>query len=630
MKSNPKDIRVDALDKLQANVNYIRDEKIPDMWYGGTIRSLHARAEILSIKQKSGFDWSKVTVVTAKDIPVNYVAIIEQDMPYLADKITNYVGEPVALIGAPGKELLEEAVKHIEVEYHPLPALLDFKTSENNNIKIFKEHNLFKKILIEKGDLRKAQDEAAGTIKIEVETGYQEQLYIEPQGVIAIPEEDKITIKGSMQCPYYVKKSIEILFENKKHITVIQSTTGGAFGGKEDFPSLIAGHASLLAVKCGHPVSIFYEREEDIRVTTKRHPSFHKDTAYVDKSGKILGLYLNFLFDGGAYSTLSQVVLSRGALTSLGSYYVPHVKVIAKAVATNTPPAGAFRGFGAPQALFAIEMLIEKIAFKLNKSPKEIRKINLIKEGQTTATGQELKYSVSSHETFEDVLLESDYGNKYTEYYENNRPILEKLKTGNYPKSNSGDMLKGIGITSFLHGAGFTGTGENRIKGKIKVEIDQQGRPVIFAAITEMGQGKDTAFRKMMADALYIDIKDVVLAPVNTDIVPDSGPTVASRSTMIVGSLIVDAAKELLNQLHNKLKENTGTDFEYKNGYFYGDEHTLSFKEAALKFPDISIMKQYEHPSMIKFNEETYKGDAYPVYSWAAAVAEVEGDPVTF
>ncbi|MCK5075661.1 MAG: molybdopterin-dependent oxidoreductase, partial [Calditrichia bacterium] len=256
--------------------------------------------------------------------------------------------------------------------------------------------------------------------------------------------------------------------------------------------------------------------------------------------------------------------------------------------------------------------------------------INLIKEGEITATGQELKYSVSSHETFEDVLMESDYDRKIKEYSANNKPILEKLKKGKYPKTNVGDVLKGVGITAFLHGAGFTGTGENRIKGKLKVKIDKMGRPEIFAANTEMGQGKDTAFRKMMADALYIDIADVVLAPVNTDLVPDSGPTVASRSTMIVGSLIVDAAEELILQLSKKLQNSYGESFVYKNGHFYGNGQIISFKDAALKFPAITINKHYEHPSIIKFDEETYKGDAYPVYSWAAAVADIEVDPVTF
>jgi len=416
MKANPKDFRVDALGKLHGETRYIRDEKVPGLWYGTTVRSPFPRARIKSISFDERFDWRRVVVVTARDIPNNYVAMLENDMPFLAQEVANYVGEPVVILAAPDKDTLKEALPFIRIEYEELPFVLDMLKSETSGVKIFGDRNIFKEIQIEKGSLKEAEQSAYARIEIEARTGFQEHLYLEPQGIIAIPEKDRVIIKGSMQCPYYIKNALNEMFAGQKTVTVIQATTGGAFGGKEDFPSLLAGHAALLAVKSGHPVAMFYDREEDVRYTTKRHPSYHRDVAYVDKDGRLLGLDLTIYLDGGAYCTLSQVVLARSALTATGCYYVPNIRIHAKAVATNTVPSGAFRGFGGPQAVFAIEMLMEQIAAELNLSPKAVRQINLIREGQTTATGQVLRYSVSSLETFEDVLARSDYDTKYEIY----------------------------------------------------------------------------------------------------------------------------------------------------------------------------------------------------------------------
>ncbi|HEX9970825.1 MAG TPA: xanthine dehydrogenase family protein molybdopterin-binding subunit, partial [bacterium] len=630
MNRNPKDLRVDASEKLRGRTRYIADEKIPGLWCCGTVRSPHPRARILKIQFDPQFDWQSVVVVTANDIPNNYVAMLENDMPFLAEEIVNYVGEPVVLIAAPDKEKLRQAMDHVKIDYDSLLHIFDMLESEESDVHIFSENNIFKEILIEKGDLGTAKKQAFKEIEIETRTGFQEHLYLEPQAIVAIPETGRVIIRGSLQCPYYIKNALDKMFDGKKHVTVIQSPTGGAFGGKEDYPSLIAGHAALLAVKSGHPVAIFFNREEDVKFTPKRHPSYQQSLAYVDRNGRLLGLDLKLYLDGGAYCTLSQVVLARAALTATGCYYVPNVQIHAKAVATNTVPSGAFRGFGGPQAIFGIEMLMEKIALTLNLPPHEIRRINLIEQGQTTATEQVLKYSVSAKETFEDALEQSDFEIKTKQYSALNQPVLNRLQQGKYPKQNKDDVLKGIGVCAFLHGAGFTGTGENKIQGKIRVELNSAGQPIIYSAQTEMGQGEQTAFKNILSEALSIERDQVLLSEVNTDLVPNSGPTVASRSTMVVGSLLVDAAQEIIKQLSNRLKSELGIEFEYRQGYFYGGEKILPFQEVAQKYQNISIEKQYRHPPLIKFDDTKWKGDAYPVFSWAASVAEIEVDPITF
>jgi len=630
MINRKKDHRVDAAGKLTAETRYIRDLKIPGMWYGATVRSPYPHARIKKVTFDAAFDWSQVVRATASDIPVNYVAMLEKDMPFLAKDIVKYAGEPVVLLAAAEREVLPGAAEHVRIEYEPLPALFDMLESENSPVRIYGEDNIFKEILISNGDPEKAGDDADLMIEIETETGFQEHLYLEPQGIIAIPKNGGIEIHGSLQCPYYIKNALVTMFDGKQHITVIQSPTGGAFGGKEDYPSLLAGHAAIMAYKSGHPVAFFYDRAEDIKVTTKRHPSHHYHRAYVKGDGTILGADLTIHLDGGAYCTLSQVVLARTALTALGSYYVPNVRIHAKAVATNGVPSGAFRGFGGPQAVFAIEMLIEKIAAKLDLPPDRVRRKNLIREGQETATGQVLRYSVSAVETFEDVLKQSKYRQKYNKYRKHNAPILERLRAGQYPRSRPGEMLRGIGICAFQHGAGFTGTGENKIKGKITVRLEPGGTVLILSASTEMGQGESTVMQTILAEALQVDREIIRLEEVNTDLVPDSGPTVASRTTMVVGSLLVEAAKDLIGLLKDVLGKEYRHSFEYQAGFFKAKGQRIPFSEAVKHKAGVEINKEYHHPPFIKFDDIHWRGDAYPVFSWAAAVAEIEVDPVTF
>jgi CO/xanthine dehydrogenase Mo-binding subunit len=630
MSTQKQDQRVDAADKIRGDALYIKDEKIPGLWYGATVRCPHPRAKILNILFNQSFDWHRIAIVTAKDIPNNYVAMLEKDMPFLAEDVANYFGEPIVLLAAEDKKDIEKAKQNIKIDYKILPAVFDMQESETSNVKIFHDNNLFKEILIRQGSLSRAKREADHVVEIETNTGFQEHLYLEPQGMVAIPDGNRITIRGSLQCPYYVKNALVNMFAGKKHITIIQSPTGGAFGGKEDYPSLLAGHVALLAAKTGHPVGIFYDREEDVQFTTKRHPSYHRDVAYVKNNGQIVGVDLQIYLDGGAYCTLSQVVLARSALTGLGSYHIPNVRIKAKALATNTVPSGAFRGFGGPQAVFAIEMLIEKIAVTLEHPPDKIRRLNLIKKGQKTATGQVLKYSVSALETFNDVIRCSDYHRKYQLFKKQNNPIIKRLQKRLYPRSDPGDILKGIGISAFLHGAGFTGTGENKIQGKIRVKLHPDGKVLIYTAATEMGQGEQTAMKNIMAQALGINRQQILLAEVNTDLVPDSGPTVASRTTMIIGSLLIEAAKEITRQLCQKLKSQHKKSFRYDKGYFHSGKQFFSFAEVAKIFSGMQVEKQYHHPPIIQFDDIHWKGDAYPVFSWAAAVAEIEVDPVTF
>jgi CO/xanthine dehydrogenase Mo-binding subunit len=621
--------RKEGRDKVTGAAKYIDDYRYPNMWYGKAVRSPIAHGRIKEIRFSSSFDWSQVTVADYRDIPQrNIVALIFDDQPLLAETVVKHVGEPVLLIAAPSKELAERAARHVEIDYEELPPVLSIEEGLAARQKIFGDDNLFKHYTMTRGSVEDAFQSAEVIVEGTYRVGHQEQLYIEPNGIIAVPEANgAFTIQGSMQCPYYVHRALKELFGlSDEQVAVIQTVTGGGFGGKEDFPSVVAGHAALLARKCGHPVKIVYERGEDFACSTKRHPAVIRHRTGLMRDGRMIAAEVDLTFDGGAYCTLSPVVLSRGVIHAIGPYNCPNVRISGRVVATNTPPNGAFRGFGVPQACFAGEMHMEKIARELGISPISLRRINMLHEGDTTATGQKLNYSVGTREVLDAVLERSDYLTRHLEYQ----------------KQSGTNKRRGIGLSFFYHGGGFTGSGEEKIKGKAAVELLEDGHVRILTASTEIGQGTRTIFSQIVAEELGLPLEMVEFEETNTAKVPDSGPTVASRTTMVVGRVVQQAAANLKHEIAKLIAseegcEAAGVQFEQNRVWWQradGSTANFSFAEAAQRCLErsggqLKAMAQYSSPPGIKWNDDSYTGDAYPVYSYGADVIEVEVDTDT-
>jgi CO/xanthine dehydrogenase Mo-binding subunit len=389
-------------------------------------------------------------------------------------------------------------------------------------------------------------------------------------------------------------------------IRVVQMETGGAFGGKEEYPSMIAGHAALLAMKSGSPVKIIYDRMEDMVATTKRHPSRTRHRTAVSKDGKILGGEIEFTIDGGAYATLSSVVLSRGTIHAGGPYYWPSVRIRTKAVATNAPPHGAFRGFGAPQSLFAMERHMDRIAQVVGISPVEVRRRNFLKPGQTTTTQQVIREQIDLDHLLDRALELSDYAAKKTRFAEENKKATHK---------------KGIGIATFLHGAGFTGSGERYLNSLVGVEAGADGVVQVLASSAEFGQGTNTVLCQIAAEALGLPYENVAIAQPDTTVVPNSGPTVASRTAMIVGKLVQSAAEGIKQTLAKSgllANEYTPEQFRAASGKFIAAHGTLK------------SYARYEAPGDVFWDDEKYRGEAYAAFAWAAYVAEVTVDLTTY
>jgi CO/xanthine dehydrogenase Mo-binding subunit len=569
--------RREGVAKVTGTARYTDDLVVPGAWYGKTVRSTVPRGTLRAITFDQAFDWSAVVIVTAADIPGdNVVQLIRDDQPVLArlGGEIRHREEPIVLLAAPDRELLEEAAAHVRLDYVPLPPILDLTAATE----------IYSTIEITKGDVTAGERAADLVVERAFRVGLQEQLYIEPQGAIAFPyretgskRETGITVMGSLQCPYYVHRALKRALQlTDEQAVVIQAETGGGFGGKEEYPSLVAIHAALLARKAGRPVRLIYDRHEDLAATTKRHPGTITHRTAIKNDGTLLSQDIDIVLDGGAYCTLTPVVLSRAAIHAAGAYSCPNVRIRARAVATNTPPNGAFRGFGAPQSLFAAELMVEHVAERLGMSSVDLRRKWMLRLGDTTATGQRLTESVGSGLVLDTALKAA------AAVRPSDRPAVKR----------------GRGLSLVFHGSGFTGSGEKKLSGTVAVEALRDRSFQILTASTEIGQGTKTIFCQLAADALGVGLDKVLLAPQDTSLVPDSGPTVASRTAMIVGRLIQDACVELRERLRRES-------------------------------PPIRVQKTYIQPDSIHWDESSYRGDAYPVYAWSCTIVDVDVDLAT-
>jgi CO/xanthine dehydrogenase Mo-binding subunit len=500
----------------------------------------------------------------------------------------------------------------VRIEYEELPAVFSLDDSLAQKEIIWGEDNVFKRFLVDKGKVDDVWADADFIIEGEYETGAQEQLYIENNGAIAIANRaEGVTVWGSMQCPYYVHKALIKLFGlPEEKIRVIQTETGGGFGGKEEYPSLLAGHAALLSWKSGKPVKMIYDRAEDMVATTKRHPSRTRHRTAVTKEGKLLAQEIEFVIDGGAYCTLSPVVLSRGTIHAAGPYFCPNVRIKSMALATNVPPHGAFRGFGAPQSIFALERHMDKVAHAIGLTPDEFRRRNFIKEGETTATNQIIREKVDLEGLMNRAFELTDYHAK-----------RERFARENVAQAVSLRHQKGIGFASFMHGAGFTGSGEVYLQSVVGAEATSEGRVKILAASTEIGQGTNTIFAQIAAEALGLDYDLFEVIQPDTANVPNSGPTVASRTCMIVGKLVESAVLGLKQTLIGSglLKDQfTATEFQ------------TACAEYITQHGPLKSFSQYQPPPNVHWDDEKYEGEAYGAFAWAIYVAEVSYDPLTY
>jgi CO/xanthine dehydrogenase Mo-binding subunit len=571
--------RVDAAEKAGGAALYLADIRPEGLLYARILRSTRPRARITSVRYPElppGY-----AVVDLADIPPggsNGILMIKDDWPVFADGEVRFLGQTIALVVGPDRGVLEDILRRTRVTYQDLPPAFTIEEAEAlPGGPIHGGDNLFADLRLKKGDPDAAFLRAASIVEEEFTTGFQEHVYMEPQGCMAAWEDGRLVVRASMQCPFYLRKSLlHTLGCAPERVRVIQPHCGGGFGGKEHYPDVLATAVAVAVWRLQKPVQLVLDRREDILYTPKRHPSHIRIRTALDASGQILAMDVDTRLNAGAYLTCSNVVLQRAIFHATGVYDIPSVSVRGRTFATNVVPSDAFRGFGAPQALFAIEMHMTHLARQAGEDPVAFKARHLQRQGSVTLTNGRIHEEVLLGPMMERALTLSGYGAKCA------RP-----RPG-----------QGIGVSLVTHGCAFTGSGErDLIRARVALKGMADGRVRILAAGVDMGQGLLTTFRKVVCGVLGLPMDRVLYDTVDTDAVPDSGPSCASRSIQVVGRLLQEAAEEL--------------------------------KEAWQPGQDHEVWREYRHPAHLRWDQESLTGDAYPVWGWGVNVVEVAVDPDT-
>lgn len=627
-------IRPDVHDKVHGRAIYVADLQRNGMLHAVTVRSPAAAMTNVKIDTSAAANMPGVVrIVTAADIPGNpYVPLVYSDQPFMVTDEIRFHGEALALVVAETREQAWNAAALVRVSGDILEPILTPEDALADNARQIYQgdfgRNVFKRYHIARGDLESAWAESDHIIERTYRTPHQEHAYLETQGMVAEADENLgIRVFGSMQCPFYVQDAVAAILDvPKAQITVIQSVTGGGFGGKEDVPSIVAGHAALLTRLTGSPVSLIYDRDEDFRAMSKRHPSTVHVKIGARADGTVTAAEVGVTLDGGAYATLSPIVLWRSTVHAAGPYNWKALRIDSRAVATNTVPNGAFRGFGEPQVVFAIESAMDELALELGKNPLEFRVQNAIRsDGDITATGQPV-----THPSLVEALEKSSAEIRWTEKY--HLPLDAGFSIGDAP-------LRGVGCSASFYGVGLGAEGKRLDRAGAYVQVESDGSVRVFIGNTEMGQGARGVLSQIVSETLAAPFEAVHVSRADTSRVPDSGPTVASRTTVMSGGAVMNACQVIRKSLETAVAEVLNCEPELiiadETGFFTiaTRNNPISYRRAvslaAERRLPLAASGWFVSPETSFDRDGDGQGDAYMTYVWSANMAEVEVDPGT-
>jgi CO/xanthine dehydrogenase Mo-binding subunit len=620
--------RVDALDKVTGSALYVDDLSVPGMLHAAVVLPRVAHARLVGLDARRALALPGVrAVVTAKDIPgVNQVGVVDADQPLLVEDTIRYSGDAVAVVVADTAARAREGAALVDLTCEELPAVFDaLEAMEPGAPRVHDKGNVFLEYKVRKGDADRGFERADVVVERTFRTFHQEHCYLEPMGAVAVPDgTSSITIYGSMQCPFYVQKAVAAaLGLPLASVRVVQTVTGGGFGGKEDSPSEICACAAVAAWKVGRPVKLIYTREEDFYRSSKRHPMVVTFKLGATRDGRFTAARIRIVADAGAYSTLTPVVLFRATAHATGPYEIPNVETEACGVYTNRQTTGAFRGFGQPQTIFANESVVDEVAEALGIDPIEIRLLNCLDVGKRTATNQLLAESVGLRETLERARDASGWATKRAAH------------AGRADRADgAGRVRRGIGVGSIYYGVSLGAKGLALDGSGALMNVYRDGSVRIAVGGTEMGQGLLTVLSQIAADSLGIDVASVRVDLADTSAVPDSGPSVASRTTLMTGNAIVDAAAQIRDVMGAVAADVLGVErsaVEFAGGSVGCGRDRISFRElaGACWSRNVNTAASGWYAAPLSTFDENGQGDAYAVYSYATHVAEVDVDTET-
>ncbi|KAJ49084.1 selenium-dependent xanthine dehydrogenase [Clostridium tetanomorphum] len=524
--------RIDVEDKVLGTGQYVDDMQVDGMLYGGAVRTRYPRALVkkIDIKEAEAYP-GVVAVITAKDIPGNrFIGHLVKDWPAMIaeGEETRYIGDAVALVAAKSKKILREAINKVNIEYEELkPFTCPEEAMKQGAAKIHAKGNILKKEVLKRGNVDEAIKKSKYVVTEKYSTPFTEHAFLEPEAAIAMPYEDGVLIYTGGQGIYDDQREVsELLGLEAEKVRVISKYVGGGFGGKEDMS--VQHHAALLAWYTKKPVKVILSRKESILVHPKRHAAEMEFTTACDENGKLTAMRARIVTDTGAYASLGGPVLQRLCTHAAGPYNYQNVDIEGIAVYTNNPPAGAFRGFGVTQSIFATECNLNLLAQKIGISHWEIRYINALKPG--------------------DILPNGQIAGQDTAIVETLLAVKEEYEKNTYAGIACAIKNSGLGV-------GIPDTGRCRL-----TIID--GKIHIRTSAACIGQGMATIVLQMVCETLKVSPDKVVVDVPDTAITPNSGTTTASRQTVFTGEATKKAALKLKEALKVKsIEELEGQDF---------------------------------------------------------------------
>ncbi len=582
--------RPDALGKVTGATQYPADLVKPGMLHMQVVFAHRPHARIRAIDTSVALNAPGViAVLTASDVPYNAFGLIDADQPVLCSDVVRFEGDKVALVVAENKDAARAGAKLVKVDYEDLPAITHPRTAlapEAPRVHAHLPNNQLLHVPIRKGNIERAFAEADIILDGEFTTSWQEHAFLQPEaGIAYVDDRNRLIIETAGQWLHEDRRQIaEILQLPEEQVIIRYAAIGGAFGGRED---LSMQHVLALAAwKLKRPCALVWTREESMIAHHKRHPINIRCRWSAMKDGHITGVQAEVIADGGAYASTSVEVLKATTLFTSGCYEVPNIAIDGYAVYTNNIPAGAFRGFGAPQAQFASEIMVTRLAQAIGIDPVEMRRRNIYREGSIEPTQQPLPAGVSALPVLERCVEEA-----------HSRMGYESRKQG---QETAPHLRRGIGIACGIKNVGYSFGYPEQATATIELfgEADLE-RAIVRVGAADVGQGTHLILRQIAAETLNLPLDKVAMICSDSSEAPNAGSASASRMTLMGGSAVREAAKAA--------KEQWG---------FTDDKHVV-------------VTKQYRPPTTTQLDPVSGASRPNYCYGYAAQAVEVEVNILT-
>ena len=641
--------RPDALEKVTGQARFADDLSFPNQLAAVMVRTPFVHAQIHSVDYSAIASHPALTAICdARDVPAaKKIGTVRNDQPVFCEERIVTPGDVVAMLVGPSEEELLGLRDRIKIDGQPLPVLDDPARALDEDAPLIHPEfgsNLIVHYPLRKGDIEKGFSQSDFVFEQTYTTQRVEHAYLEPECVTAVPREGNrgVEITGSIQNPFTARRLVaEVLGWPLNRVRIRQAELGGSFGGKDDIMCVLSARAAIAALKTGRPVKIRYRREESVLESYKRHPYILKYKVGCNRDGRIRAMKIDILADGGAYASMSAFVTWRTVVQATGPYEIENVWTDVRAVYTNNPYTGAMRGFGSPQPIFAQESLMDELAVRLKMTPDEIRRVNGFRRGSVTASGQKLEdHDVNLLTVLDTATCRTNFAAKWKENREQNEtawtPSALIVERKEFIRPDD-CWRRGIGLSVSYRGCSLGAEGVDAAAAYLAVQPD--GSAYLLCGLAENGQGLRTTFSIVAAEILGIPVEDIFYLDHDTAHIPDSGPTVASRSTLMGGGAVKNAAETVRARLEEVLRREWNLPQDTEIIFAAGSVRAKTTSQRTLAFRDLCALAYKQGVNLaalgwyagpcVHWNEALGQGPAYFTYVYGCQVAEVRVNVVT-